>query len=134
MIRWCLGLALVVSSIALVGCSGGTPAPAGDAARGRQLFLGEQPFLSPDAPGCTACHAINPAEGNGIGNNLAGIGATAETRVAGQNAAEYLRTALINPDAYLVDGYQEGIMYRGYAEVLTPQEIEDLIAFMLTLR
>lgn len=118
----------------LSGCGGGTSAITGDAARGQQLFLGGQPFLSPDAPNCTACHNVDAAQGAGIGNNLAGLGALAATRVPEQSAAEYLRTALLKPDAYLVEGYQEGIMYRGYAEVLTPQEIEDLVAYMLTLK
>jgi L-cysteine S-thiosulfotransferase len=132
--RW---LGLLLSMVLLgfaAGCSGGTPGLVGDAARGRQLFLGEQPFLSPDAPGCTACHNLDAAQGDGIGNNLAGLGLKAETRVPGQSATDYLRTSLTNPDAYLVEGYQEGIMYRGYSEVLTPQEIEDLVAFMLTLK
>lgn len=132
--RLAFGPLIVGVWLATSACSGGAAAVTGDATRGRQLFLAEQPFLSPDAPPCTACHNLNPEQGDGIGNNLAGLGLKAETRVPGQSAADYLRTSLVNPDVYLVEGYQEGIMYRGYAEVLTPQEIEDLVAFMLTLK
>ena len=54
--------------------------------------------------------------------------------VAGQSAEEYLRTAITTPDAYLAGGYQEGIMYRDYAQALTVQQIDDLVAYMLTLK
>jgi hypothetical protein len=41
---------------------------------------------------------------------------------------------IVSPDAFLSGGYQEGIMYRGYAQALTAQQINDLIAYMLTLK
>ena len=31
-------------------------------------------------------------------------------------------------------GYQEGIMYRDYAQALTAQQVNDLVAYMLTLK
>lgn len=115
----------------LAGCGG--PGP-GDPARGARLFSGELAFTSPQAPICATCHGIDPAEGILLGPNLAGIGTVAATRVPDQSAEQYLRTALLDPDAYLVDGFQEGIMYRAYARDLTPQEINDLIAYLLTLQ
>ena len=125
-----IGLSVLVI---LNGC-GSTPGAVGDAERGSRLFVGEQPFLSPDAPSCLGCHKVTATEGAGIGPNLAGLSIVAGSRVAGQSAAEYLRSSLLNTDDYLVEGYQEGIMYRGYAEILTPQEIEDLVVYMLTLK
>lgn len=114
----------------LAGCGGAR----GDAARGGQLFNGQVAFTNPDAVTCNVCHAADPNAGPGIGPNLAGVATKAETRVGGQSAAEYLRTSLLNPDAYLAEGYQEGIMYRGYDEALTAQEQDDLVAYLLTLR
>lgn len=113
----------------LAGCGGG-----GDAARGGQLFSGQVAFASPDAVTCNVCHAVDASAGPGIGPNLAGVATRAATRVAAQSAEEYLRTSLLNPDAYLAEGYQEGIMYRGYAEALTEQEQRDLVAYLLTLQ
>lgn len=83
---------------------------------------------------CSSCHAVVAAEGPGIGPNLAGVAAIAGERVPGLSAEEYLRASLLDPDAYLVQPYQEGIMYRGYAEALTPEELSDLVAYLLTLR
>lgn len=130
--RFFFPIGLIVLAL-LNGC-GGTNSEAGDSERGRKLFVGEQPFLSPDAPDCLACHNLTVDEGAGLGPNVAGLSTVAGSRVAGQSAAEYLRSSLLNTDAYLVEGYQEGIMYRGYADILTPQEIEDLVAYMLTLK
>jgi cytochrome c553 len=130
--RWLFPAVLIVLVI-LSGCASSTGA-AGDAERGRKLFAGEQPFLSPDAPGCTVCHNVAAEAGPGIGPNLAGLANLAGSRVPGQSAEIYLRDSLLNTDAYLVEGYQEGIMYRGYAEILTPQEISDLVAYLLTLK
>lgn len=125
-----IGLIMLI----MLNSCGGTASTVGDAERGGKLFAGDQPFLSPDAPSCLGCHKVTATEGAGIGPNLAGLSTVAGSRVAGQSAAEYLRSSLLNTDDYLVEGYQEGIMYRGYAELLTPQEIEDLVAYMLSLK
>jgi cytochrome c len=114
----------------LAGCGGAR----GDAARGGQLFSGVATFASSDAVACNACHAVDVSAGPGIGPNLAGVATRAETRVGGQSAEEYLRTSLLNPDAYLAEGYQEGIMYRGYDAALTEEERRDLVAYLLTLK
>ena len=71
---------------------------------------------------------------SGTGQSLSNIGNRAGSAVPGQSAEEYLRTAIVDPDAFLSGGYQEGIMYRGYAQELTAQQINDLVAYMLTLK
>lgn len=70
----------------------------------------------------------------GIGTNLHDIGSRAGTMVPGQSAEDYLRTAIVDPDAFLAGGFQDGLMYREYEKVLTPQQINDLIAYMMTLK
>jgi len=114
----------------LVGCG----APPGDAARGRQQFHGEVAFARDDAVVCSSCHAVEAGSAPGIGPNLAGVATRAETRVAGQSAEQYLSESIVSPDAYLAEGYQEGIMYRGYAQALSEQEQRDLVAYLLTLK
>ncbi len=136
--RICLSL-LLCGVLLPAAC--GSPRPetastevAPDPARGRQIFHGHTVLTGEGAPSCATCHAIEPGEETGVGPNLADIGSRAATVVEGQSAEQYLRTAITDPDAYLAGGYQEGIMYRQYEQVLTEQQIDDLVAYLLTLK
>ena len=122
-----------VTALLLVACGAGGAAR-GDPANGKRLFDGEIAMADPRAPACITCHAIEPGMETGTGQSLSNIGNRAGSAVAGQSAEEYLRTAIVNPDAFLSGGYQEGIMYRGYAQALTARQIDDLVAYMLTLK
>jgi cytochrome c553 len=119
----------------LLGACAPAAAP-GDAVRGRQLF--EAPVASPrgEQPPCSRCHAVEkdkPAP-SGLGTNFYDIGLRAANTVPSQSAEQYLRTGIVDPDAYLAGGFQDGLMYREYAKALTEQQIADLVAYMLTLR
>lgn len=46
-------------------------------------------------------------------------------------AEEYLRESIIDPGAYLVEGYRNN-MEQGYKYLLGEEDIDDLVAFMLT--
>jgi cytochrome c553 len=126
-----LFLLIMVLLLAACGAVGGT---AGDPARGQQLFDGAVAMASERAPACATCHSTKPGMDTGSGQSLSNIGNRAGTAVPGQSAEEYLRTAITNPDAFLSGNYQEGIMYRDYAQALTTQQINDLVAYMLTLK
>ena len=117
----------------LFACGAGAGA-AGDPASGKQLFNGEVSMADTGTPACATCHAIEPGMDTGSGQSLADIGSRASAAVAGQSAEQYLRTSIVDPDAFLSGGYQEGIMYRGYAQALTARQIDDLVAYMLTLK
>jgi cytochrome c553 len=125
---------LLIIGVLLLAACGAVGGAAGDAARGRQLFDGTTSIAGERAPACITCHAIEPGTDTGSGQSLSNIGNRAGTTVPGQSAEEYLRTSITDPDAYLSGGYQEGIMYRGYAQALTAQQINDLVAYMLMLR
>jgi mono/diheme cytochrome c family protein len=51
---------------------------------------------------CTTCHGIGRA---GRGPDLAGVGARAGTRKPGMKPAAYLVESLLNPGAYIVEGF-----------------------------
>lgn len=125
-------LSLALLWAALVSCGGGA-GPA-DAANGEQLFNGRGALASSDAPTCISCHPVGVGEPGNIGNNLSNIGNRAATTVPDQTPEDYLRAAILEPDAYLAGGFQEGIHYRGYDQVLNDQQVNDLIAYMLTLK
>jgi mono/diheme cytochrome c family protein len=132
-------LALVV--VGLAACGGGDsapaaetggPAPVGNVANGEKLF--NQPVIGPNsAPGCVTCHSLE--EGVVVvGPSQAGLGARAAQRVPGQTAEEYLRNSITHPNDYLVEGFAEGVMYQNYAAELTEDQINDLVAYLLTLQ
>jgi cytochrome c553 len=118
----------------LLAACGSASGAAGNPANGKQLFDGLVALSDARAPACATCHAIEPNRDTGSGQSLSNIGNRAGATVPGQSAEEYLRTAITTPDAFLAGGYQEGIMYRDYAQALTAQQISDLVAYMLTLK
>ena len=127
-----LGLVMML----LVACAAMSTPQSGDADRGRSLF--NQPVQGDrgEVQACSRCHAIKDGEksATNLGTNLHDIGTRAGKTVAGQSAEDYLRTSITDPDAYLAGNFQGGLMYRGYAKSLTSQQIDDLVAYMLTLK
>lgn len=82
--------------------------------------------------GCRVCHSLRPGEIL-VGPSLDGVATRAETRVPGLSAEEYLDQSIRHPDAYVVDGFPSGVMLQNYEELLTDEQIGNLVAFLLTL-
>ena len=117
----------------LVACSGqpsASQATIGDAAPGEALF--EQTMIG-SAPGCSVCHSTDSNHGI-VGPSLAGVASRAGQRVPGQTAEQYLRTSILDPNAYIVPGYAANGMYQDFAKVLTDKQVNDLVAYLLTLK
>ena len=106
-------------------------ANAGDAARGRTLFV------SRESGHCILCHASPdaPVAGN-IGPPLSGVGKRLNTA---QLRRRVVDITVIRPDATMpafhrVNGLQRvASEYRG-KPVLSAQDVEDVIAYLATLR
>jgi ferredoxin len=95
-----------------------------DPAAGRKLFVDSS---------CRVCHSLDPGV-RLVGPSLAGIAAAAETRVPGQTAEAYLRESIVAPDAFITPGYPAGQMLPDLGKTLSEKQIEDLVAFLLTLK
>ena len=118
--------AVVGFAFVLAACGGGEPDPA----------LGEEIYTTAREVGmgrpttCTACHSLGePRPGDGPSRSQ--IRENAATRVAGMSAEDYLRESILDPSAHVEEGYFDNLMPKVYGELLTEQEIEHLIAFLL---
>ncbi len=114
-------------------------APSGDPVAGQVVF--NQSYTTTSGQwACSLCHSISPDELRGIGPGQWNVAIRAETRVEGQSAYEYLHTAIVAPNDFIVPPDASGVPYpanlmpQNYAEVLTEQELEDVIAYLFTLQ
>jgi nitric oxide reductase subunit C len=89
---------------------------------------GEQAFRD---QGCSACHTLEPDQ-RLVGPSLAGVASRAGTRQPGYSAEEYLYESIVDPNAYVVAGFQGGLMPANYARRLDAQQLADLLAFLMT--
>lgn len=105
-------------------------APSGDAANGEVLF---NTFYEQTNFACATCHYVDQ-ETQLIGPGLLNISVRGETRVEGESALEYIHNSIVNPSAYVVEGYPDGLMPQVYAEIFTEEEISDIIAYLFTLK
>ena len=129
----CAGCALV-----LAACGDGQAdttaqtAAVGDPERGRQIWEdGADTVLS---GGCSGCHSLDGSEkvGGARAPTWQGISGLAGDRVPGLSAEEYLRESIVDPAAYIVDGYQADAMPKGFKILLSEEDIDNLVAFLLT--
>ena len=112
----------IVALIAVASCGGN----GGDGGPGEALFASA--VLGGQA-GCVTCHSLEP-DRVVVGPSLAGIGEQAATRVPGQSGRDYLRTSIVMPDSYVVEGFDPGRMPSNWADVLTETEIDALVDYL----
>lgn len=120
---------LLVTGIALGACGGGSAPVTGIAADGQELFA--RTVLGENA-GCVTCHSLKP-EVVLVGPSLAAIGSTAASRVADITAKDYLRKSIVDPDSYVLDGFDAGRMPQDWSDQLSESEIEALVEYLVTL-
>lgn len=82
--------------------------------------------------GCVGCHSLDP---NAVmtGPTWHNIGDTAVSRVRGESPALYLYESIVNPNAFVVPNYPANVMPANYGELLSTQELADLVAYLLSL-
>ena len=91
--------------------------------------------------GCTACHmipGIRVAKGR-EGPKLE-LGTTARRRLADPNYRgqaktdwEYVQESILNPGAYIVEGYPDQVMPRWYGQKLTAGALDKIITYLLKI-
>lgn len=93
-----------------------------EAKAGQAIFTGKA--------GCIGCHQIG-AQGGVTGPPLTNIATVAATRKPGMDAAAYLDESVRAPNAFVVPGYNPGLM-PAFGSLLTDTELKNLEAFLLT--
>ena len=103
-------------------------------AKAALVALGSQIFNAGEngAPACVSCHSLDP-NNQTVAPSLVGLASRAASRVSGLNAEDYVRQSIMTPNAFIVPGYSSGLMYPNYAQKLTPDQIDGLIAYVLGL-
>lgn len=108
------------------------------------IALGEAVFRTA-TPACAACHSVAPGV-NMAGPSLAGIAArTQQLMASGQykgkakDLAGYLHEAIVEPSAHVVPGAMysaNGVSFmpNTYGTSLTPQQVEQLTAYLSSLK
>ncbi len=119
---------------------GATPVTSADDPRA----VGEALFRA-TPPACFACHSVAPGV-NLAGPSLGGIATRAEQMIGSadykgkaKDIATYIRESIVEPNAHLVPGpaYSangQSFMPNTYGKDLTPEQIEQLVAYLATLK
>ncbi len=98
----------------------------------RRTVADGQRIFNSRAGGCHVCHSVEPND-DGVGPSLADVASVAGNRVEGLSAEQYLRQSILLPDQYIVDGWPSGQMLPIYRDALSPEELDAVISYLLTL-
>jgi cytochrome c oxidase subunit 2 len=104
------------------GSTGGsTSGAAGDPANGKVIFTG--------SAGCGGCHALAAAGTSGsVGPALDDLSGSAQK--AGQPLDAFIKTSIVDPSAFVAEGYPDGVMPTNFSSTLSASDIDDLVAFI----
>lgn len=103
--------------------------PEGDPVRGAELYTLNY--------GCAGCHGQpDDPSWQGTGPWVGQLEDVAADRVPGYTAEQYIYESILNPGAYVVEGYTDGLMPRDFAQRMglteeSPQDLADIMAFIL---
>lgn len=100
----------------------------GDVAVGEELFYMEMDEIPRDLS-CSSCHSLDGVDGRSP--SLLGISGVAADRVQGLSDIEYLRQSLSDPLGFVAGEWASTMPYQ-YGEILTDEQVNDLVAFLLT--
>jgi mono/diheme cytochrome c family protein len=103
------------------GSTGGSTRAAGNADNGKTIFTG--------SGGCGGCHALAAAGTSGaVGPALDDLAGDASK--AGEPLDAFIKSSIVDPGAFVADGYSDGVMPTTFGSTLSASDIDDLVAFI----
>ena len=113
---------------------------AGDPTAGQAVFQAQHSLPDGSAWACMSCHSVGPEQTVLIGPPLYNVVERAATRVEGENAVDYIHTSIVEPQAFIAP-IPEGApitqwalnMPAGFGEALSEQDLNNVIAYILSL-
>jgi len=93
----------------------------GGSANGKAIFV---------ANGCNSCHTLTAAGANAkIGPDLDQL--PAEAQRAGQPLAQFVKTSIVDPNAYVEHGFPKGTMPTNFGTVIKKNDLDTLVQYLI---
>lgn len=102
----------------------------GDPKKGDELF---HTMRNEVGFACSTCHNTDKPD-RLIGPGLLNVAQWAKDNIKDQTPQDYIHTSIIHPSAYVVPDYPDGLMPQVYEQIFTPDQIEDLVAYVMSLK
>lgn len=87
------------------------------------------------AMGCSGCHMIDQDQTDSnrgvIAPNLGNLNEVAGTMVPGEDAPTYVHNSIVDPNAFVVEGYAPGVMPQNFKDRMSDEEIVGLANWLL---
>jgi len=116
-------LVLALALVLVAACGGGGDSGGGgdDAAAGQKLYA--QAVLGAQA-GCSTCHSLDGS--TIVGPSMQGVG--------GRLSADEIRTSILDPEAVISEGFPAGTMPNVWGDELTDEQVDQLVAYLSSLK
>ncbi len=110
----------------------------GDPENGQALFTVAHPVTDGTSWACSSCHSVTSDGIRLIGPGLWNVATHAESYGLDMTASEYIHESIVDPAAFTVpvnagDPNWALPMPHGFGDSLTEEEINDIVAYLLTL-
>jgi len=112
----------LILTLLLAACGGGGESADDPVAAGEKLF--SETVIGTQA-GCVTCHSLTEGEVI-VGPSIAGVGS--------RLSADEMRESILDPNAVLVEGFPADTMPPVWEDQLTDEQVDQLVAYMLTLK
>lgn len=135
--RWMIAVLLVLALL-VAGCGQAKPSSSASEASSGEGNLPPAPPIEKVKPliqkgGCGTCHMIPGIEGatGTVGPELCD---PAKEVQEGKEDLNFLREAIVDPNAEIAKGYQPNIMPQNFGQLFSKEELDTLVAFIANLK